>query len=646
MTRSIALLGSTGSIGRQTLEVARELGLSVAALTANKSVDLIEQQAREFCPRLAVLYDEDAARELRARLSDTNTQVLSGMEGLLAAATADDADTVVTAVMGMIGLQPTLAAIEKKKRIALANKETLVCAGELVVAAAERCGAEIVPVDSEHSAIFQCLQGCRDRGEVRRLLLNVDLLMLFWILVRTLRFQLNTPPEIDRMLGYLYYAPMLGIPVLCVQLVLTVDRSERYRLSAWARMLWLPSAVLLELVLTNDLHQQVFRLQQPWNENYQYGWLFGLVVGWIVICILLAFGIIAHKSRNPRILRRLPLPAIPLVLLGIYAVLYGFHFPLIRQFLGDMTIVHCLMTAASLEGGLRCGLIQSNTGYEELLRVTSLAVQLVDRQGNVYCCSENGRMVDRRELQAAMNGTVQLDEHTLLRSAPVQGGYVMWQTDITELVENMERLKENRTELAERNYLEQQNYEAERKTNALREKNRLYDLLQRRLAPQIIRMDQLLTRYRTAPEADRRQLLGQVAVLGAYLKRGANLMFLAQKHRYVPSAELRYALEESISSLELAGVECAMEVTQGVRLPAEAAAACYSRFESVVEGALGQLDALFVRAIWKDHQLNLYLSVETGADLKAVCPAAVQEAPGSWVLNDHFEGGAPECGTN
>lgn len=173
---------------------------------------------------------------------------------------------------------------------------------------------------------------------------------------------------------------MLGIPVLCVQLVLTVDRSERYRLSAWARMLWLPSAVLLELVLTNDLHQQVFRLQQPWNEKYQYGWLFGLVVGWIVICILLAFGIIAHKSRNPRILRRLPLPAIPMV------------------------------------------------------------------------------------------------------------------------------------------------------------------------------------------------LLGQVAVLGVYLKRGANLMFLAQQHRYVPSAELRYALEESISSLELAGVECAMEVTHGVRLPAEAAA--------------------------------------------------------------------------
>ena len=172
MTRSIALLGSTGSIGRQTLEVARELGLRVAALSANSSVDLIEQQAREFSPRLAVLYVENAAAQLRERLRDTKTEVLSGMEGLLAAAAMEDADTVVTAVVGMIGLRPTLAAIEKGKRIALANKETLVCAGTIVMDAADRFGAEIVPVDSEHSAIFQCVQGCRDRGEIKRLILT------------------------------------------------------------------------------------------------------------------------------------------------------------------------------------------------------------------------------------------------------------------------------------------------------------------------------------------------------------------------------------------------------------------------------------------------------------------------------------------
>ena len=172
MTKTIALLGATGSIGRQTLEVAGELGLRVAALTANTQVDLLEQQARQYMPRLAVLYDENAALALKKRLRGTGIEVMTGEEGLLAAAAMTEADTVVTAVMGSVGLRPTLAAIQKGKRIALANKETLVCAGELVMDAAEKYGAEIVPVDSEHSAVFQCLQGCRDRGEVRRILLT------------------------------------------------------------------------------------------------------------------------------------------------------------------------------------------------------------------------------------------------------------------------------------------------------------------------------------------------------------------------------------------------------------------------------------------------------------------------------------------
>ncbi len=172
MTKTISLLGSTGSIGRQTLEVVEELGLRVAALTANAQVDLMERQVRTFRPSLAVMYQEEAAQVLRQRLSDLDVEVASGSEGLLKAAKLPQADTVVTAVVGSVGLEPTLAAIHEKKRIALANKETLVCAGELVMAEAARCGAEIVPVDSEHSAIFQSLQGCRDRSEVKRLLLT------------------------------------------------------------------------------------------------------------------------------------------------------------------------------------------------------------------------------------------------------------------------------------------------------------------------------------------------------------------------------------------------------------------------------------------------------------------------------------------
>lgn len=172
MTNRISILGSTGSIGRQTLDVAEQMGLQVEALTAHSSVDRMEAQARQFKPRLAVMTDQAAAKELAIRLSDTDTKVLGGFDALCEAATAPEADTVVTAVVGMVGLKPTLAAIREKKRIALANKETLVCAGQLVMDTADQYGAEIIPVDSEHSAIFQCVQGCADRNEIKRLILT------------------------------------------------------------------------------------------------------------------------------------------------------------------------------------------------------------------------------------------------------------------------------------------------------------------------------------------------------------------------------------------------------------------------------------------------------------------------------------------
>ncbi len=172
MSSCISILGSTGSIGRQTLDVVDKLNLRVAALTANRDVDRLEAQCRKYRPKLAAMMDESAYKELKTRLSDMNITVVLGLEGLVTAASLPEADTVVTAVSGMVGLKPTLAAIREKKRIALANKETLVCAGELVMEQAKKYGAEIIPVDSEHSAIFQCLMGNHDKSQIRRLILT------------------------------------------------------------------------------------------------------------------------------------------------------------------------------------------------------------------------------------------------------------------------------------------------------------------------------------------------------------------------------------------------------------------------------------------------------------------------------------------
>ena len=173
MVKCVSILGSTGSIGRQSLDVIENLKeIQVAALTAGTNVQLMAQQCRQFHPQLAVMATREAAQELQAALTGEKTQVAWGEDGLIAAATIPEADCVITAVVGMVGLKPTLAAIREGKRIGLANKETLVCAGELVMAEAEECGAEIVPVDSEHSAIFQCLMGCTDRREVKKILLT------------------------------------------------------------------------------------------------------------------------------------------------------------------------------------------------------------------------------------------------------------------------------------------------------------------------------------------------------------------------------------------------------------------------------------------------------------------------------------------
>ncbi|MBR0089126.1 MAG: 1-deoxy-D-xylulose-5-phosphate reductoisomerase [Clostridia bacterium] len=171
----ISVLGSTGSIGTQTLEIAREYkGISIEAMSAHSNIELLERQAREFKPKLVCVTDERKAMDLKTKLADTDIKVIGGNDGLCEAATCDSAKTVVTAVVGIAGLVPTIEAIKAKKNIALANKETLVTGGHIVTRLAEKNNIKILPVDSEHSAIFQSLQGCRDNREIKRILLTAS----------------------------------------------------------------------------------------------------------------------------------------------------------------------------------------------------------------------------------------------------------------------------------------------------------------------------------------------------------------------------------------------------------------------------------------------------------------------------------------
>ena len=174
MTKNISLLGSTGSIGTQSLDVCRMHGYTVKCLTAQSNVGIMEQQVREFKPELVCMMNENSAKELKTKIADTSTRVVNGMDGLIECAVYDGADTVLNSVVGMVGLQPTLEAIKAKKTIALANKETLVAGGHLVTNLARDMGVDILPVDSEHSAIFQSLQGCPDKKAVKKIILTAS----------------------------------------------------------------------------------------------------------------------------------------------------------------------------------------------------------------------------------------------------------------------------------------------------------------------------------------------------------------------------------------------------------------------------------------------------------------------------------------
>lgn len=173
MTKSISILGSTGSIGVQTLDVARNLGIKVAGLAANTSIDKLESQAREFLPDVVAVGDEKLAKILAQRLEDLDIEVVGGIEGFKRVAALESIDTVVTSIVGIAGLIPTMEAIKNKKNIALANKETLVTAGEIVMSEALKAGVKILPVDSEHSAIFQCLMG-NDIEDISRIILTAS----------------------------------------------------------------------------------------------------------------------------------------------------------------------------------------------------------------------------------------------------------------------------------------------------------------------------------------------------------------------------------------------------------------------------------------------------------------------------------------
>lgn len=453
--------------------------------------------------------------------------------------------------------------------------------------------------------------------QVRRYLTTVSVLMIFWFVVRSMKYYFVSEPNITRYLWYMYYLPTLFIPLLAIFVSVSLGKPESYRLPKWMLLLYIPTIAFLLLILTNDFHQFAFTFPsgEIWSDaNNDYALGYYIVFGWEIICALAAFAIMVFKCRiSPK---KKYLPIIILSISIVYAFIYSTGVEWMQIIGGDITAAQCFMFTAIFESCIRCNLIQTNTGYDALFEVGTFSAQIVDSDNQTHYAAANAPKLSRELICKAETRTVSLDKHTLLKSSKIDGGYVLWQEDISDITALLEQLEENRETLSERNYLEQENYNTKLKINTLREKNRLYDLLQERTAHQIEMLNNWLTQYDTETnEENRRRLLAKTAVVSAYIKRYGNLLFIGEKSDRTDISELSMCLDESLSNLELMEIECGIDIKQSDRIFVKDAIHAYHFFEMITEESMDSMHSVWLKTRSFADSVILHLEVECETDL-------------------------------
>lgn len=464
--------------------------------------------------------------------------------------------------------------------------------------------------------------------QVRRYFTVIPVLMIVWITARLIRYSFTDDPWLSRHLWYLYYLGMQFIPCLAVLVSLSLGKPENFLLSKWTKLLYIPTALFFLLVMTNDFHQLVFVFPEDaavWTNDYRYGVLYPFVIGWELCCALTALVIMLVKCRVPGSRKVLLLPFVPVILAVVYGLMYIFCMPVLKPLAGDITVVFCLLFAAAFESCIQCGLIQSNTGYDELFLVSRLGAQITDRENELCLKSLNARELTEKQRISAGVQPISLDGSLLIRSKPIGFGNVLWQEDVAELTEAIEEIEENCRELAEHNRIRQKNLETKKKILILQEKNRVNDLLHREMAGQIDLIDRLLAQYDAeTDEQTRRRLLAGAAVAGAYIKRCGNLLLISERSTQTDIRDLSRCFDESFINLELLGVNCLHTLPPGCLLATRDMLRVYRGFETLMEACLFDLSHVWIQM--REGESGYLLNMEFVCDTELSSYASIADS--------------------
>lgn len=463
-------------------------------------------------------------------------------------------------------------------------------------------------------------------------------LMLLWLILRTLKYSVVTGLAAGRYIWYLYYLPMLFLPLLGVYIALSMGKSEDYRLSRGTGMLSIIPAALFLLVITNDLHQQVFAFKSgvpglPVSGTYSYRPLYFICLGWMVVCMAFSLVCLFRKSRIPSGEGKRITPFVLGCAMLLYSILYLSGIPAVRWWFGDMNVMFCLLYAAIYESCIRCRMIPSNTGYVELFEASTLAACIADRSGRIVLrsraagedmtCPQEGQRIVR-------------PDGMRISSAPISGGYAVWQDNVRQLTELRTRLNANKEEMERNKKKLKDAYLVQKSLHELTEKNRIYNELEAKHSRQTAQMRQMLARCESAGPAERRSLLKKVLLLGTYIKRSANLYFLCSEYQWLPQQELRLTVDEAVRALTACGTECGVIYRTTEPMRASEFVRLFDLLEIVAETTVDDLRSLFISV--SDSAMDL--SVECAADLSAIASpeVTVRQEDGLWLIRTGIRG--------
>lgn len=457
-------------------------------------------------------------------------------------------------------------------------------------------------------------------------------LMLVWLVLRTLKYEVVTDITVARYIWYLYYLPMLFIPLFGVYIALSLGKSEEYRLTGRIVALAAIPAILFSLVITNDLHQQIFAFNsgipgRPDNYSYHHRYLYFICLGWMVGCMIFSLIRLLKKSRIKNGGEKPLMPFIIGCITILYGILYLTGLSAVRWWFGDMNVMFCLLYAAIYESCIRCRMIQSNTGYVELFEASTLEAVIMDRSGNVVIRS---RAADE-DMICPQDGTqIIRPDGTRISSAPINGGYVVWKDNVRPLTELRAQLSENKAQIKNNKEKLHEAYLIQKKLHELTEKRRIYDKLDLMYGDQINRIGQLLKQCENTETDEVHNILKRILLLGTYIKRSANLYFLSLEHELLSQQDIRLTVDEAVRVMNVCGTECSVVYYMTKPMHSEEVMRRFNLLKTVVETAVDGLNSIFI--CLSDDEMDL--SVECDVDLSLVISSnvTVKQEDGLWLV--------------